>query len=202
MKIAILTGDIIDSTQLSPEMLEKIMWTLDDAHFHIQMWRNLPSFYARRGGDGWQLVLSAPELDLRAALYLRASLRKDHPGTDTRIALATGDGDMSGQTDPNSGHGPAFVASGRLLSVLKGRRQMAHANGGAHDATLSLADHLSQGWTQAQARALCETLPPKAGPRAQAAKHLGISRQSVNDALWSAGYPALERALKAWEANA
>lgn len=199
MKLTVLTGDIVDSTQMAPDMLEDVMRVLEQSHHDLATWPDVTSYFARRGGDGWQIVLNGTGYDLRAALFIRASLTARHPGSATRIALATGAGDMGGQSDPNRGQGPAFIASGRLLDRLKSRNQMAHASGGAHAACTALADYISQNWTQAQARALREMLPPLSGPRAQAAEKLGISRQSVNDALWAAGFPAIERALTDWE---
>jgi hypothetical protein len=102
--------------------------------------------------------------------------------------------------DANRGHGPAFVASGRLLTEIDGHARMAHASEGALGAATRLADHVAQGWTQAQARAMCEMLVPGAGPRTAAAERLGITRQAVNQALWSAGFPALDAALDMIEA--
>ncbi len=200
MEYAVLTGDIIGSTQLTSGELDKLMWLLSKTQYYLSHWPDTQAYFARRGGDGWQMVLSNPKYDLRAALYIRARLLTTKlPNGATRIALASGDGDMADQNDPNRGHGPAFTASGRLLETLKARSQMAHAGSGAENACIALADHISQGWTQAQARALRAALPPESGPRAQAAAKLGISRQSVNDALWSAGFPAIERALSSWE---
>ena len=199
MKYAVLTGDIVDSTHLAPGELDALMQLLEGTHQHLNDWPETSAYFARRGGDGWQIALEGTRYDLRAALYIRAALLAEHPDCATRIALATGDGDMGGQNDPNRSHGAAFIASGRLLENLKARHQMAHAGGGAQAACVALADQISQNWTQAQSRALCQSLPPGAGPRAEAAQKLGITRQSVNDALWSAGFPAIERALTSWE---
>ncbi len=78
---------------------------------------------------------------------------------------------------------------------------MAHAKGGAHHAATRLADHIASGWTQAQARAVAALISPNAPPRAEVAAFFGITRQAVNQALWSAGYPALLDAVAAIEAE-
>ena len=75
-------------------------------------------------------------------------------------------------------------------------RAAARAACGALDAAFRLADHIAQGWTRAQARAVCAMLPPGAGPRRVAAERLNISRQAVDQALWAAGFPAIEAALE------
>ncbi|WP_371224501.1 MarR family transcriptional regulator [Roseovarius sp. 2305UL8-3] len=204
MRWAVLTGDIVDSSDMSSADLDAVMaalaaipadvadWTFPNAAVKIHL--------SRRGGDGWQMAMSRPVFSLRIALFLQANIKAN--GASTRIAVATGEGHVPDVPDPdlNSAHGPAFQASGRLLEQLDNRTLMAHADGGALDAAFRLADHISQGWTQAQARALCLMLPPGAGPRRVAAKQLGISRQAVDQALNAAGYPALMDAIEAVEA--
>ncbi|MFC4730408.1 hypothetical protein [Salipiger abyssi] len=197
-RIAVLTGDIVDSSSLSAEALGETMAALREAVAAISGWSaDIGAGFSQRGGDGWQAVLDRPALAMRAALYCQACLRRLDRDRATRIALAIDDGTLSDaeRENPNIAHGPAFTASGRLLETLSGHRLMVHAAGGAEAAALRLADHISQGWTPAQARAVCEMLPPGAGPRAEAAERLGITRQAVNQALWSAGFPALEEAL-------
>lgn len=79
---------------------------------------------------------------------------------------------------------------------------MGHASGGALNALILLADHISQGWTPAQARAIFTMLPPGAGPRRAVAERLGISRQAVDQALHAAGFPAIDAALTQIEGDA
>ncbi len=101
--------------------------------------------------------------------------------------------------DINAAHGPAFTASGRLLSDMPRRARLSHAEGGATHAAFLLADHIASGWTQAQARAMKAVLPPGTGPRSDIAHRLGITRQAVDQALRAAGYSALSAAMKALE---
>lgn len=205
---AVLTGDIVASSDLTVGDLSRVLEALHAAVRDISGWGGdgMVTGFARRGGDGWQAVLAPPRYTFRAALFLRAATRRTASSPATRIALAEGPGQMPPATgaapDPNYGHGPAFTDSGRLLETLAGRTEMAHAAGGSLDAAVRLADAISQGWTQAQARAVYEMLPPDAGPRAQAAGRLGISRSAVNQALWGASFPALEAAITLIEAAA
>ncbi|MEM9755624.1 MAG: hypothetical protein AAF914_06510, partial [Pseudomonadota bacterium] len=158
--------------------------------------------FARRGGDGWQIAIQPPTRALRAALYCRAVLTRQSETYVTRIAVAVGKGQMPLKpvANPNAGHGPAFTASGRLLEELDRHVHLAHASGGAVSAAFRLADQIAQGWTRAQARALCHTLPPDSGPRAETAELLGITREAVNQALWAAGYRAIGDAIEMLEA--
>jgi hypothetical protein len=203
-RLCVLTGDLIASSDLAPDEVDATLATIERAADDISHWQtpSLLTRFARRGGDGWQIAIGDPTLALRAALFIQARLRRDMDTTKTRIALATGDGTLPDSGDLNAAHGPVFVASGRLLTSISGNRLIAHAQGGAVDAATHLADHISAGWTQAQARAVAALLPPNAPARAEIAKSFGITRQAVNQALWSAGYPALDDALRAMEEDA
>jgi hypothetical protein len=198
----VLTGDLVASSDLSPEDLDIALNRIEAAVQDMASWQNSETspLFARRGGDGWQVALAPPAVCLRAALYIRASLRRDGAAV-TRMAIAVGDGTLSSSGDLNSAHGPVFTASGRLLSDITGHALMAHAAGSAHHAATRLADHIASGWTQAQVRAVAALLPPDAPPRAEVAATFGITRQAVNQALWSAGFPALDEAIRAIEAK-
>lgn len=201
MKLTVLTGDIVESTKLGNAALDRALTALSEAALHIGSWDSAPNLFGRASGDGWQLAMGAPARGLRACLFLQASLRRLDKTLSTRIALATGDGNLPENQDINSAHGPAFVASGRLLGTISGHIRMKCAEPGSDNAALMLADHIAQGWTQAQARSLYELLPPNSGTREEAAKRIGISRPAVNQALWSAGFTALQAAITNWESQ-
>ena len=201
VQYCVLTGDLVASSDLTSTDVDAALTTIETAATAMSGWRTpkLSTQFARRGGDAWQVALSEPSLALRAALYIQACLRRDTNGVTTRIALATGPGTLPDSGDLNAAHGPVFVASGRLLDTLSRQTLLAHASGGATHAATRLADHIAAGWTQAQSRTMAAVLPPDAPNRADIAKSFGISRQAVNQALWSAGYPAIADALSALE---
>ena len=198
---AVLTGDLLASSRLSPAQINAALLALRAGTGLISSWQEgLVTGFSRRGGDGWQMALSTPRHDLRAALVLQAYLRILGKGFSTRIAIARGDGHLPENGDTNAASGPVFTASGRLLDSLTGpHARMAHQAGGALSACTGLADHISQGWTPAQARALRLMLVPVPGTHAAAADQLGVSRQAVDQALTAAGYHALNEALHAYE---
>ena len=77
---------------------------------------------------------------------------------------------------------------------------MTHAQGGAIGAATALADHVSNGWTSAQARAILPFLKTLKRPtQKEVSAFLGISRQAVGQALDAAGYSAIKAALAAIE---
>ena len=195
----ILTGDIVSSSDLSASDVDATLQAAREVAQTLQAWPGVTQCgFARRGGDAWQLAFDVPRLGLRSAVYLHASLRRLHKARASRIAIAEGAGRMPDH-DPNAAHGAGFTASGRTLEGMQSTLLFDHAAGGPKAAAARLAGHIAQGWTQAQARAVAEQVQPQAGPRAEAAARLGITRQAVDQALWAAGFPVLEAALSAWE---
>ena len=195
---AVLTGDIVSSSDMTADELTSVMNAIGWTALKMRSWSpSLEVGFAQRGGDGWQVAIQGSLFWLRAALYLQAGLRRHTSELKTRIAVAQSDDSLSpiATKDPNAGHGPAFTASGRHLDELSGKVLMGHAAGGTKAAALRLADVIVQGWTQAQARAIYEALHPFTGTRATIAKDLGISREAVNQALWSGNYLALRDAI-------
>lgn len=198
---AVLTGDLVASSELGPHEVDRSLDAISAASEVLATWPDVSVVgFARRGGDAWQIAFDAPRFGLRAALYVTACIRQLDKARATRIALASGEGHMPDR-DPNAAHGAAFTASGRLLSHLPVARHLDDAAGGARSAATLLADHIAQGWTPAQARAVAAQLPPGAGTIAQTAATLSISRQAVSQALHAAGFPALQAALTALEAE-
>ncbi len=100
MKWAVLTGDIVDSSALAPDALDAIMRDIQEISLEGAGWQHAEGdatytgFFARRGGDGWQIAINRPLLALRLALYINARLRILNPDYATRIAAATGEGDL------------------------------------------------------------------------------------------------------------
>lgn len=199
----VLSGDLVDSSALSAEEVDSALQALESAADDISRWApGMVTGFARSGGDGWQFALSEQRFALRSSLYFRAAIRRLGKAFSTRIALACGDGHLPDNRDPNAASGPAFTASGRLFTTLGGPHiTMGHASGGALNALILLADHISQGWTPAQARAVFTMLPPGATTHADAAARLGISRQAVDQALTAAGYHSISDAIQSVEAD-
>ncbi|WP_095589565.1 hypothetical protein [Actibacterium ureilyticum] len=198
--LCVLTGDLIGSTALPDGQVAAAMAALRDAAGQISGWPDAaPARFTPYRGDGWQMVLRDPARALRAALFLRASLRVLGKPFATRIALATGVEALGAGPDLSGETGPNFVASGRALDAMPRGTELVWAAGGARDAVFRLADHISAGWTPAQARAVARMLPPTDMTHAAAAQALGISRQAVDQALGAAGYPALHQAIALFE---
>lgn len=139
---------------------------------------------------------------LRYALCFRAALRAQSETFETRVAIATGD-EALGTHKIETTRTATFIASGTALDAMPNDVLMVHAAGGALQAATLLADHISQGWTVAQARAIEPFLQPRARVTQQSvAEALGISRQAVGQALDAAGFFVIKSALSALEKQA
>lgn len=121
MKItAVLSGDIIASSELSPKerkVLEDVLWTElrrlsgSDDNFSIQR------------GDAFQFKITEPVQALAIAIELRCLLKtKVNPDgkapSDARISIGIGSEDLKGRT-VSSSDGEAYRLSGLGLDQLK-----------------------------------------------------------------------------------
>ncbi|MGH1369011.1 MAG: hypothetical protein ACRBCL_10360 [Maritimibacter sp.] len=198
--ITVLTGDLIGSTDMSGETIRDAMSVLQAMAAAQASWTGRPGRFSRHRGDGWQVILPAPEFALRAVLSYAAALRMRD--VSSYMALATGAYEGALPEDLNDATGPVFAASGRLLEEMKSgkSKRISLTPSGPRAATLALADHLSQGWTKAQAATILPMLDPAAKLSFTAlAKPLGKSRQAVSKALDGAGFNAVKRALAHYE---
>lgn len=146
-KVAVITGDLINSRQIPIENRQQVY----DYMAHVYR-----SFAIRRGwhdtakleffrGDSFQLLVGEPEFALRVALFLRARLRSVYGRNDmqhepnlskyvrksnskrlwdARIAIGIGDVSYRSESVLNS-DGEAFVLSGRTLDKMKYNEQLA-----------------------------------------------------------------------------
>lgn len=199
--IAVLTGDIIGSTQMSPEELERAFDALS-ASAEVQAdWHGEDLHFTRQRGDGWQVRLARPELALRSALAFRAALRCEGKEFSTFMAVAEGEaGPVPPGVDLNKSSDQVFVESGRYLDQMKNFAkplELAHTALGKTSAAFVLADNISQGWTPAQAAAILPLLKPgNKVTYSDVAQFLGKSRQAVSKSLDGAGFHAIWLALE------
>lgn len=203
--IAVLTGDIIGSTQMSPEELERAFDALSASAEVQAEWHGESLHFTRQRGDGWQVRLARPELALRSALAFRAALRSEGKEFSTFMAVAEGEAGLVPQgRDLNASSEGVFVTSGRILDALKNsavNMKLYHQMSGEMGAVFALADHISQSWTPAQSAAMLLALTPvQQQSQSQIGRTLGKTRQAVSKALDGAGSEAILFSLAEIEA--
>lgn len=202
-KIAVITGDIVGSTELGSDRLERAMNALSDSAEVQANWHGESLHFTRSRGDGWQVALACPKWALRSALTFRAALRANGNEFDSYMGIALGRVPEALPDDLNDASGVVFTQSGGALDVLKqvpaGIRMDVRPEG-LHSAAVVLADQISQDWTPAQAEAMLYMLDPNSSWSYTAlAEMLGKSRQAVTKSLEAAHEKPLRVALAAIE---
>jgi hypothetical protein len=205
---AILTGDLIGSTQAAPADLEAAIDVLAATAEEIATWMPGASAFrprfTRYRGDGWQMHVAEPALALRALLFLVAKLRAADIGLGTRAAIGIGAIASLGTDSLADARGPAFEASGRALDAIGRTRRMAIEGERVtpwQRIIVDLLDERSARWTKPQAEAMHLALAPRPDEPtlAEMASTLDITAQAVNYRLTGAGAPAIRRSLRSWE---
>src|SRR5688572_7677933 len=85
-KVAVLTGDVIDSTKLSVSEREKFDKLLHQGLTEIAGKNNFEIFR----GDSFQVLLTNPDQALKTAIQLRCWLRKQHIYEQSQIGNSKG----------------------------------------------------------------------------------------------------------------
>lgn len=203
--VAVLTGDVVASSQLGREQRRTLPQLLERAARELQRAfpKAVPYGLEVFRGDSWQLVVTDVAACFRAALFFRACVIADSPGAarlDTRVALAVDRIDFVPAKNVSAGDGPAYRASGEALDRLDPGVRMALAGPGDkawRDVAVRLVDAVVQDWTAKQALAVAGRL--RGRTQAQIAEHWPerITQQTVARHLarshWSALEPAIEQ---------
>ncbi|QYC11466.1 hypothetical protein [Brevundimonas nasdae] len=205
--VAVLTGDIVNSTKMSAEDLVSVRGVLERAATDAGGWSHRPThgpdFYR---GDAWQLVLEDPHLFLRTAVWLKASLIASDLKAQTRIAIGIGAAEAIDQDMVSRSLGEAFTQSGRTLDAMGKRRDMGFvlpAALGQFDwlpAQVTVCDYIVSRWTRSQAEVALPLLRPDAPTQAEAAEALDRHPQSISRVYRDAGLYALLEVLALVEA--
>jgi hypothetical protein len=204
-QIAVLTGDIVDSSRQPTESVNSAMQTLRQATALVATWQAPPrdTRFTRFRGDGWQIVLHDDHLSLRAAVILQGSLGA--LGLESRISIGIGSAETLGTTNLSDAAGKAFEISGQGLDKMADTWRITIAGAQVTEQDAMIADLLGERmgrWTAAQAEAAALQLgsPGRIVTLHEIGKTLGISPQAVNDRVRGAGCATIASVLRRWEA--
>ncbi|MBU2867938.1 hypothetical protein [Pacificibacter marinus] len=202
-KIAVLTGDIVGSTALGPEKLERAFDALKDCAETQAEWMGESLHFTRHRGDGWQVALAEPKYALRSALMFRAALRSLGAEFDSYIGIAVGPISTDLAPNLNSENAEVFVSSGRALEIAKRQgTYFLHDSGGMVDALTLSMELMSHGWTKAQSQAAMYSLPPHSDLSfTEISDILEKSRQTVTKALNSIAIEQIRMILTQFESD-
>lgn len=210
---AVLTGDLVRSSALDKEDMEKVRKRMDAATEALNQapWagrklvRGRAEFFR---GDAWQTLLTEPRWAFRSAIYLRAVLLAQGL-VDTRVAVGIGAVDSLSRTRVSLSRGQAFTLSGRGLDQMSARFRMAltvpeefKTFAGWLSVIFGLCDCLIGRWHTGQAEIAGLMALYKSASHAEIGRLIEpspISQQAVSKSLNAAGWPGLEQALDHFE---
>lgn len=196
---AVLTGDLIGSRKAGHEATDRAIEAIADVA------KQMEAPFTRYRGDGWQVLLTQPELALRFALIVTARLRSLKAPL-TRFSI--GIDQVAEERAPSlaSEKGQAFVISGEMLDEIPKRAELVIASmtrklTEMSWATARLADQVARKWTPQQAEAMALALLPSEPSGSSIAKSLGISPAAASYRLQGASWWAIKAAVAAFEAE-
>ncbi len=202
---AVLTGDLVASSKLSPSRLKEVMQRLREGSARFS--KKFPGAVFGKldvySGDGWQVLISNRERSMRASLFLRAVVRSyARARIDTRIAIAWGtvNESMINASRISESTGEAFTESGRALESMKKNCRLIWQPGQSVGksaflkSAVTLVDELAGRWTTRQAEIISWALLDLS--QEQIAAKIGVRQPTVHQALRSAGWHGIEDFLK------
>ncbi len=208
---AVLTGDIVGSSDLSRENRELLPQKMLEASEILQGSFSCVPFQIRIfRGDSWQFIVSAPEKSLRVGLMYRSLIRtsfQERP-VDTRIGIGVGSINFLPEENLSSGDGEAFRRSGTALETMVRRRFLdaffpEYWNWATNELlreVLLWVDLQAQNWTPGQAAAISGALLGRTQNEIAKQEFKGeITQQAVAQHLKRAGWSAVQSSLVLYE---
>ncbi len=203
---AVLTGDLVDSSKLSPEHRQRMLEILKEAFAAVDELLEPAGFEIYRG-DSFQGLVKDPSRALEASLVIRSTLRMDQPDDapvnwDARTAIGIGTLENLPER-VSEGTGEAYRRSGPLLDDMKGDRRLRLATPWEEideelNTQAALLDAVIAKWSPGQAEVVCALLGGRS--RKEIGRNLGISQAAVHYRVKGAGWTAVERFLERYRA--
>jgi hypothetical protein len=194
---AVITGDLIASRKAGSSATDLAMTAISDAA------RCFSAPFVRHRGDGWQVLVTQPELSLRFTLLVTARLRGLNAPL-SRFAVGIDEIPMRRAQSLAAETGQAFVTSGEVLDEMPKRSVFAIASmtrplNKMTWAAARLADQVARKWTPQQAEAMVHALSPSEPSGASIAKSLGISPAAASYRLQGASWWDIKAVVAAFE---
>ena len=207
---AVLTGDIIRSSNLPPERRAALYSTFADlsALLRLNYPEDVPYDISNFRGDSWQAVCLHPEHALEVGVFIRSYLQFSfkEEKLDTRFAIGVGNVNFIPPENVSAGDGEAYTLSGNLLDSLSSERMAAAFPPGesevqaAAEGMISLLDFITSGWSASQSQAVFWALHGiKQQEIAARWKPNPITQASVSTILKAAGWAQVRKSLSAFE---
>ncbi|HET8754100.1 MAG TPA: SatD family protein [Salinimicrobium sp.] len=209
--VAIITGDIVDSSDLKPEELKLILNTLQEEFDSIEKASKTKTDFKIYRGDSFQGMIPQPEMALRNTLQIKSAInkiqfksaeKKTGLKADFRVAIGIGNLDLKRKNISES-NGQAFQFSGRTLDEMKNDSRKTKLKcpdeniNSEFNASLFLLDFIMEKWSSASAEVIYYFLKGK--KEREIAAEINISQSAVNQRKKAAGWDAVSVLLKRYE---
>lgn len=208
--VAVLTADLIDSSQYKDEVLEKVLNSLKKEFDQIKNDYGIDNvrFNIYRG-DSFQGVLKKPEEALHVALQIKAAVNSIHLKetrkhkayskiADFKMAIGIGTQDLEREAIAES-NGQAYQFSGRTLDDMKAesrKTRLKTTDENVDDemnTSFLLLDTITDKWSTASAEVVYYLL--RGLKEREVAEILSISQSAVNQRKQAAGWDAVSGLL-------
>ena len=199
---AVLTGDIVKSSRMSPANLKRLPGVLTAIFKSIDKLckpKDFATQFSIFRGDSFQ-VICEPACALKTWLLIRAGLRAAYPAplsksVDARIGIAIGKVNHLAKNITESS-GEAFLLSGRLLEELKTNRLTGFTSENKQanqewNISFMLADDIVRRWTTSQCRMLPFLLQPM--NQAEIAEATQTRQPTITAKINAMGWSAIEQ---------
>lgn len=162
----ILTGDIVRSSHLPENDRGKLQDFFYRGHFSsLGVFPREVKIYGPQifRGDSWQIAVTPAKYSLMLGINLRAYLKCNFVGTDTRVAIGIGQLMLLIEEFVSAGLGPAYTLSGNTLDQMVESRMLLRTQkdssaqtttGKSIDIIVRYMDSFVTNWTPAQAQAM------------------------------------------------
>ena len=191
---AVLTGDLIASTQAGQGAVDGAMEVLEGIALHEAQISGLDIRFARFRGDGWQMYCPEAARVFRLTVLVLANLHSRPKLAQTRLAVATGEVTVLPATGLASASGEVFSKSGHALDSIRNQR-LVYASLASdshwHGALFSYLEWQSSRWSPEQAEAIAMVFHSDPPQFSTLAGELDISRQAAQSRLRGAGFSPL-----------
>lgn len=212
--IAVITGDLIDSSLYKKELLEEVLNTLKKEFKNIEEdFRSSNLQFKIYRGDSFQGVVEHPEKALRISLQIKTAINRipiNNPQknnanlklADFRMAIGIGSFDFERDSIAES-NGQAFQFSGRTLDEMKSLHRKIRLKtpqeevNSEFNTSFFLLDMLTDKWSSASAEVVYYLL--KGLKEREIASELNISQSAVNQRKKTAGWEATAVLLNRYE---
>lgn len=224
MKLAIITGDLIDSSKYSPEQRELAFNTLKRTLEEERLSGNKHWLkYEMFRGDSAQIEVLQVEKALALAILLRAALKKlafepplmgngapknsavsSKPFADIRLSIGIGEAEFKHARIVES-DGEAYRLSGRTLDTMKKKGQKIIIQSADEDfnqeyeVQCRLLDVILEKWSTSSAEVVFWLL--KGWKDVEIAGKLGISQPAISSRKKAAGWEAIDLMIQGYEAK-